>query len=127
MHEVELGPLEHLLQGAGHVQGEGDRPPAPERQALAHRHQAGAALLGEHGLRIVLGRLDLGPALPHQLAGVRGGDDDHPVPEHAELVREALNEADHLVMLLPGVGRHLGDGEALPSHGLSIRAYARQA
>ena len=40
VQEVELGAVEQVLERARDVQRQRHRPPAPEGQALAHRHQA---------------------------------------------------------------------------------------
>ena len=119
VHEVERGPLEELLDRARHVQRQRHVHGLPrgwKRQALAHGDHLRAPGLGEHRFGVLRQPLDHLPALADQLTRVRRRDHHHPVPTSAELVRNALHVGIHLMMLLPGVGGYLGDGEALVGH-----------
>ena len=80
VHEVELGPVEEILQRARHVERHRHRAGAPEWKRLPDRDHGGAALLGPQRLRIGVQRPDLGAALPHELARVGRRNHDHAVP-----------------------------------------------
>ena len=83
------------------------------------------ARLGEDGVGVRAQRLDLGAPVADELARVGGRDHHDPVAAPAELVREPLDEAVDLVVLLPGIGRDLGDREPLARHARSYDADTR--
>ena len=116
VHEVELGVLEQILERARDVERQRHRAAAAERQALADGQHRGAAGGIEERVGVAGQRLDARAALADQLARLGGGDHHHAVPAGAELVREPLDVAVDLVVLLPRPRRDLGDRVALAWH-----------
>jgi hypothetical protein len=109
--EVELGVVEQVLERARHVQRQGHRAAAPERERLADGEHRSAPRLVEHGIEVGADVLHLGAPLANQFARIGGCHHDDPMPALAELVGEALHEAVDLVVLLPWPRGDLGDRE----------------
>ena len=92
-------------------------PPLAAEHALADRqHAARSRRSANTRLRVLAAALDRRARLAHELPRLRGRDHHHPVAAAAQLVGDPLDEAVDLVVLLPGVRRDLGDGEALRRH-----------
>ena len=85
---------------------------AGQRQQLADAEHPHAAVGVEQ-----LAAADAAPRLPHQRGIVRGREHDDAVPGGGLLGGEGTDEGVDLVLVLPGIRRHLGDGERLRQGG----------
>ena len=123
VHEVELGAVEQVLERARDVDRQRHGAAALEGQRLAHGDDRGAARLVEERVGIVAQRLHLRPALAHELARVGRRDHDDAMAARTQLVREVLDEAVDLVMLLPGPRGDLSDRERHARGGYELAAH----
>jgi hypothetical protein len=113
VHEVERRERQHLLHRARDVDRR-RRPAAPlQRQKLADREHAHAAVGVEERVGVLARRPDQPARVAHQRGRARRGQHEQPVPACRELVRQLTGERVDLVVVLPGVGSDLGDREPL--------------
>ena len=91
--------------------GSDTEPPLPERQRLPHGEHRRASRVRPERIRIRAHRLDGRAPVADQLTRVRRRDHHNAVAAPAQLIRQALDEAVDLVMLLPGPRGYLGNRE----------------
>ena len=124
--EVELGALEQLLERARHVERQRHRAAAPERQRLARRR---APRRSPGRPQSASGsdaqRLDRRAPVADQLARVRRRDHHHAVAAPAQLVRQPLDEAVDLVVLLPGPRGYLRNSRTRGGYAAGVPEWAR--
>src|SRR6185503_532095 len=114
--EVERRVIEERLDRARDVDRHRHAAATASEDALPDRQDLRAPLAGEDTLRVLPTALDRRARLPDELPRFRRRDHHHAVAAPAELVREPLDEAVYLVVLLPGIRRDLGDREGFRRH-----------
>ena len=111
VHEVQRRVRQHLLERAGDVERRRRRRSPPrrrEREQLADRQHAHAAVVGEE-----LAGPDEPAGLAHERGRARRREHQQAVPRARELIAQRRDERVDLVRVLPRVRRDLRDGEAV--------------
>ena len=106
--------------------GSATEPPRRNGRLWPDAQHARAALVREGRGRVRAHIADPRPPLLDQRARLRRRHHHDPMPAPAQLIGEPLDVGVHLVVLLPGVGRDLGDRErTAPRHPAEADVSAR--